>query len=104
MRTEAHVGDGCARTGELVLHPVGELLEVLNAVVAPSDAGLVGDDNKKEAFVVQDPGGFKHARNPFEMLPVVDVGVIDVDHAVAVEKSGARHQATVGYSLRSTFM
>ena len=104
MRAEANVGDGSARAGEFALHPVGELLKVLSAVVAPSNAGLVRDDNKEKASIVEDPGGLKDPRNPFEMLPVVYIGVINVDHAVAVEKSCARHQATVGYSLRSTFM
>lgn len=93
-----------APRGEFALHPVRELLKVLSAVVAPSDAGLVRNDNKEKARIVEDPGSLKDPRNPLEMLPVVDVGVIDVDHAVAVEKSCARHQATVGYSLRSTFM
>ena len=91
VRAETHVGDGSARGGELRLHPFRELEEVRLGVEPPADAGLVRDDDEQKPRLMEAAGGLAHAGHPLEVLLVMDVVVIDVDHAVAVEKCGSLH-------------
>ena len=98
VRTEEDARERRSGAFELGLHPVGEFSERGFVVVAAPDAGLVGDDDQREARVVKAPGGVEHPRHPFERFDRVDVGVIDVDHAVAVEKGGAAHQPSTGWA------
>ena len=101
VRTEVDARDGCARLGEAGLHPVGEAGEGGFVVVSAPDARLVGDHDEQVACLREGAGGLKDARNPVELLDLVDVGVIDVDHAVTVEKCGlSHHSSTFGKAAR----
>ena len=69
-----------------------ERLEIGLRVVAAADARLVGHDHERVARFVKLASGVQNTFNPLEILATAHVGVIDVDHAVAIEKSGFAHR------------
>ena len=69
-----------------------ERLEIGLRVVAAADARLVGHDHERVARFVKLASGVQNNFNPLEILATAHVGVIDVDHAVAIEKSGFAHR------------
>src|ERR1022692_3261449 len=54
--------------------------------VAACYAGLVGDDDYVVTGLVEQTHRFRCADNPFKLLGSVDIAVVDIKHAVAIEK------------------
>ncbi len=73
---------------EACAHPGCKGLELFLGELSAADAGLVGDDDDVEAAHDRVPAQVEDARHELEPLGRVDVTVIDVDHAVAVEEDG----------------
>ena len=71
---------------ECILHVGVEGVHVRLAVHAAGDAGLVGDDNDGKAGFVEHPHGFRRACDPVELVDAMGVAVVDIEHAIAVEK------------------
>ncbi len=75
------------RCRNCVQHPVGEALEIGLGVVAAADARLVGDDDRADSrgsAAVR--AQLEDAGHELEILDAVDVVLLDVDDAVAVEE------------------
>ena len=52
-----------------------------------ADAGLIGDDDDRSAlFLDPEPRQVEDAGNELELVGAMDVAVIEIDHAVTVEK------------------
>ena len=110
MRAEINPRQRRTRFGKAHFHPGGQLLKIGLGVVAAADARLIGNDNELEARVVQTSRGVQDAWDPVEILDLMHVRMIDVDHAVAIEKCGSfpgrahLSASTFGYALRSSCM
>ena len=69
-----------------ILHVGMELAHGRFLVVAAGDAGLVGDDDHVIAGLIEQPHGFWRACDPFKLFGPVGIAVVDIEHAVAIEK------------------
>ena len=88
MRAIIERVDAGAGGGELPPDLVVETLDVVLAVIAARDARLVGDDDRQEAGVVQQPHRLGRAGDQVELLETMHVAVVDIEHAVAIEEGG----------------
>lgn len=79
---------------EVLLHPGMERRDGLFGVVAPGDPGLVGDHDHEPAQVVGQLDGLPGPVDPVEVLKAVDIPMIVIEDAVAVQKK--RRPATLG--------
>ena len=69
-----------------ILHKGVELVHGSFLVVTARDAGLVGDDEHEIAGLVEQPHGLGRAGDPFQLVGPVGVAMVDIEHAVAIEK------------------
>ena len=76
--------------------PKAQLAKVFNAVFAASDAALVCHDNRLLAFSDKLGSALKRAGNEMEIFPPVDIGVVDIDDAVSIQKRGFYRAAEPG--------
>ena len=75
-----------AMTGEFVFQGRGQLLVLRLGVVATRQSGLVRHDDQCIARCLQRSHAFYRAGHEFEVLPAVNIGLVLVDHAIAVQK------------------
>ena len=54
--------------------------------VAARNARLVGDNKYEVSGLIQQSNGLRGAIDPFELVGPVDIAVVDVENAVAIEK------------------
>jgi CheY-like chemotaxis protein len=102
LTAAGHAVDAAAAVGEPLDHPVREPVEVVLRVESPADAGLVGDDDGGPARPSGGRDEVEDAVDEVEILPPMDIAMVEVDHPVAVEEEGARrHQASRGNIRRS---
>ena len=83
---------------QLGAHPAVQVDDVLFAVQPARDTGLVGDDEHQVARVVQPAHRLARAGDPADLVGMVHVARVLVQHAVAIEEGGralhdARHHA-----------
>ena len=77
--------------GRFPAHPVVEDLHVVFRIIASGDAALVGDDDDGIALFRQIGQGLFGPVHPFKILDEAQIGFVDVEDAVAVEKDGLSH-------------
>ena len=83
-----NLGDGHALFLEAFHHPICEFLELGFGVHTSGNAGLIGDDNQQVAPFLKMPAGFKNPVYKLEIFFAINIAVIHVDHAIAVQKYG----------------
>ena len=73
-----------------IAHPSCQILVSLLVEAATTNAGLIGDDYDLLAQLVgPETSQFENARNKFELLGLMDVAAVHVDHPVTVEEERA---------------
>ncbi len=82
----APIVDRGAGGGQLLRHPAVEGSDRLLTIEPLGDAGLVGDDEQVIAHIVHELHRLLRSRNPLDLIRRVDVAVVDVEDAVAIEK------------------
>mmetsp|Transcript_70452 Transcript_70452/g.166029 ORF Transcript_70452/g.166029 Transcript_70452/m.166029 type:complete len:365 (+) Transcript_70452:1681-2775(+) len=85
-------GQRDALCGQVLAQRVVQRLDGGLVVVAARDAGLVGHDDQRVAGGLQPAQRVDGAGDVGEVGPAVDIAVVDVDDAVAVEEGGGAHQ------------
>src|SRR6185312_10765096 len=73
---------------ELGAHPVHVVEELLLAVIAPANAGLIGDHNQQMPGLPCRTTQLEDAVDELGALGRADIAVIDIDHSVAIEEQG----------------
>src|SRR5262249_38600273 len=97
-----NAGDRRLLGREAVAHPPGQARIGRFVVIAAADAGLVGDHHQRAGDLVgPEAGELENTGNELELLRSMDVTVVGVDHAVAVEKKGADSHADAARSADS---
>ena len=86
MGAKPNIGNGDPMLRELLTHPLGERRKLLFCVVTPSNARLISYHNNVVALLRDHFTGFKHTGGKFKTLRLAHITVIDVNHAIAVEK------------------
>lgn len=84
MRAEVHSVDACPGFAQAFVDPEMKRSELLFRVVPARDSGLVRDDYREVAGVVQIADGFSRAGDPLEVLGSTYVAMIDVEYAITV--------------------
>src|SRR5437588_10278245 len=92
-RVKGAVIDLCQRGAfgaKAFTHPIGQRLILGLVEIASADAGLVcGDDHRPAELVCGKARQRENSGNEFELIDAVDIAVIDIDDAIAIEKQGA---------------
>ncbi len=83
--------DADAALEEPFEHPGREPLEIVLGKEPAADPGLVGDDNRDEARFLGRPAQIEDTGQELEILDSVNVVLLDVDDAIAVEKQCPVH-------------
>ena len=87
MWTEKNVVNSDAFLFKLALHPIAKGIEILFAVITSTDTTLIGGNNQQKARRLQFSAGFENAVYKREFFWGVYIGVINIDHAVTIQKS-----------------
>ena len=85
-RTKINFGNLRLLRQEFLAHPAGQCVKLRFGKVAASDAGLVGNNDNQ---IIESPGSSAQLENPVHELKVfglMNITVIDVDHAVTVQE------------------
>ncbi len=75
-----------AAFGQRFLHMGVQALNVGLLVKATGDAGLIGDHNRQMSRLIEHTHGLGRTGNPFELFRPADIAVVDIEHAVTIEK------------------
>ena len=90
----AEIVDAGTRRGELGHHMRMHRGDILLAVEAARDAGLVGHDKDKKTGIVEQPDRLARALDPAEARDFTDIAFVVIEDAVAVEKRGRPARAS----------
>ncbi len=75
-------------------HPVREQLECLLIEIAASDSGLIGRNHDRPAQLgCHKARQLENAGDEFELIDPVNIAVVDIDDAVAIDEQSARRFA-----------
>ena len=89
MRAIKNLLDPAPRLPDLIEHVTRDVAELLLCIDALAHAGLVGDDEDREAIFRKDPKGLQRTRDKTKFLELRDVFAVArefVDDAVSVEE------------------
>ena len=80
--------DECASYGQLVLHPPMQSDDVILFIVPVAHAGLVGHNDDAIPEIIQTAHGLLGTSYPVDLVGSMDIAVIDVKNAIAIQKNG----------------
>ncbi|CSB68473.1 Uncharacterised protein [Vibrio cholerae] len=83
--------------GKVPVHPLGERNETLFAKFATRNTGLVGNQHQQIPHTLQSRSRFKYTFNKLEIVLIMHVTMIDVDHAITIKKYGGFGQNAVSF-------
>src|SRR5688572_33486185 len=101
MRAMVDREDVDAMFAELLDHPAAVFPELLFAVVAAGNSGLVGDHHDDEADRLGTPCQIEDPVHPFGAVRCMDVSEISIDDAVAIQKKRSAQLFVPHYRSRS---
>jgi hypothetical protein len=82
--------DGGAFRFEASAHPPRHIRIGFFIEIAAADAGLVGDDDNRPAYLIDpEPCHFENSRDELELVHAMDIATIHIDDAIAIEKKSA---------------
>ena len=87
MRAEKNVINARPLLRKLCFPPAGKVREIRCAVVTSPDAALVWSNDGQITRRLQFSASLENAVNESEFFRRVHIGVINVDHAVTIQKS-----------------
>ena len=69
-------------------HPFGQFQKILFGVVTPTDPRLISHHKDQITELFGSPAKLKDAFNELKIFRLAYISVIDIDHAIAIQKQG----------------
>jgi hypothetical protein len=88
MRTRSNISDPCAVPCCLRAEVTVKAMQLPLGKESPANPTLIGDDEEREASVVESPQGSGCARNPCEVFDLVRVTAINDECVIAIQEDG----------------